>query len=57
MFKKFYYGYLTTKFNRTTFPRAEEIAQTRLSLPLYPGLKEEQILYVCDAIQRFFKGA
>lgn len=41
-------------FRKGAFPIAEEMAKTCLSLPLYPGLKEEQILYVCDGIKRFF---
>jgi len=39
----------------STFPVAEEIARTSLSLPLWPGLKEDQIEYVCACIRDFFR--
>jgi len=35
------------------FPIAEQLAETCLSLPLYPGLQHEQVLFVCDAIKAF----
>jgi len=38
-----------------TFPIAEEIAATGLSLPLWPGLDESQIKYICTCIRDFFK--
>lgn len=36
------------------FKIAEEIAETALSLPIYPGLTIEQVHFVCDAISEFF---
>jgi dTDP-4-amino-4,6-dideoxygalactose transaminase len=36
------------------FPVTEEIAATCLSLPLWPGLTEEKIHYICTSIQKFF---
>lgn len=36
------------------FPLAEQIAQTVLSLPMYPGLNERKIDYVCETIRAFF---
>ena len=36
------------------FPIAEEIADTCLSLPIYPGLDEETILQVAKSITNFF---
>jgi dTDP-4-amino-4,6-dideoxygalactose transaminase len=36
------------------FPIAEEIAATCLSLPLYPGLTEEEISFICLSIGKFF---
>ncbi len=36
------------------FPIAEQIAQTVLSLPMYPGLNERKIDYVCETIREFF---
>jgi dTDP-4-amino-4,6-dideoxygalactose transaminase len=38
-----------------TFPAAEAISRTELSLPIYPGLKEHELQQVADAIQGFFK--
>jgi dTDP-4-amino-4,6-dideoxygalactose transaminase len=36
------------------FPIAELIADTCLSIPMYPGLEENEIDYVCDTIKKFF---
>ena len=38
------------------FPVAEELAETVLSLPLYPGLMDEQQDYVVSAIKEYFDG-
>ena len=35
------------------FPAAEELAKTELSIPLYPGMTEEQIGHVVDTINGF----
>lgn len=40
----------------STYPIAEEIAKTALSLPLFPGLTDEQVNYVCDCVFDFFRG-
>ncbi len=37
------------------FPIAEEIANTCLSLPLYPGLTHAQVDYITDMIASFFR--
>lgn len=37
------------------FPLTEEIARTALSLPLWPGMTEEQVSRISDAIRQFFK--
>jgi dTDP-4-amino-4,6-dideoxygalactose transaminase len=50
-------AYRHLRNNKNYFPITQEIANTCLSLPMYPGLKEEQVLYVCETIKRFFKGA
>jgi dTDP-4-amino-4,6-dideoxygalactose transaminase len=47
-------AYATLGFTKGDFPIAEELAATSLSLPLWPGIKQEQVKYVCDIIQRFF---
>ena len=37
------------------FPVAEELAQTSLSLPLFPGLRDEEQGQVVEAVKRFFR--
>lgn len=37
------------------FPIAEEIAGTCLSLPLWPGIQEQQVEFVIDKINAFYK--
>ncbi|MBI3519562.1 MAG: DegT/DnrJ/EryC1/StrS family aminotransferase [Bacteroidetes bacterium] len=41
-------------YKKGDFPIAEEIAETCLSLPLYPGLTEEEIDFICLTITSFF---
>lgn len=48
------YAYLG--FKKGAFPIAEEIADTCLSLPIWPGMKKEDVTYVTDSISDFFKG-
>jgi dTDP-4-amino-4,6-dideoxygalactose transaminase len=36
------------------YPIAEELAATSLSLPMWPGLTEEQVIRVCESIREFF---
>ncbi len=38
------------------FPMSEQLSQRVLSLPVYPGLKRQQIDYVAECIREFFKG-
>lgn len=40
-------------FKKGDFPIAEEISETELSLPMYYGMTDEEILYVIDAINQF----
>ena len=47
-------AYRDLKYKKGNFPIAEEIAETCLSLPLYPGLTEEQIDFICSTITQFF---
>ena len=37
------------------FPQAEKAASEILSLPLYPALKEEEVVSVCTAIRAFYR--
>jgi dTDP-4-amino-4,6-dideoxygalactose transaminase len=41
---------------RGSFPVAEALADELVSLPIYPGISEEQIEIVSDAVRRFFAG-
>lgn len=38
------------------FPKAEEAANNSLALPVYPELREEQLIYVVEKIKDFIKG-
>ena len=42
-------------FKKGDFPIAEEIANTCLSLPVWPGMQKEQITYISEKIKLFFK--
>ena len=42
------------KYKRGDFPIAEKLAQTSLSLPLFPGMKKDQIELVVKNIKSFF---
>jgi UDP-2-acetamido-2-deoxy-ribo-hexuluronate aminotransferase len=37
------------------FPVSEMLAETGLSLPIFPEMTNEQIVYVCEKIREFFK--
>ena len=41
---------------RGSFPVAEALADELVSLPIYPGISEEQIEIVTDSVRRFFTG-
>ena len=47
-------AYKNLGFKKGDFPIAEEIADTCLSLPIYPGLKEDEVLYISDCIKGYF---
>ena len=48
-------AYAELGFKQGGFPIAEELANTMLSLPIFVGMKEEQVNYVCKNIKLFFK--
>ncbi|MFM7079936.1 MAG: DegT/DnrJ/EryC1/StrS family aminotransferase [Bacteroidota bacterium] len=48
-------AYSELPYKKGGFPIAEEVADTCLSLPLYPGMGEDAIGYVSAQIQAFFK--
>src|SRR5664279_5112473 len=41
-------------YKKSDFPIAEEIADTCLSLPVWPGLNDDQIVEIADGIKQFF---
>jgi len=47
-------AYSELNYNNGDFPIAEKIASTCLSLPIYPGLTNEQLVYITDVIKKFF---
>ncbi len=49
-------AYAELGYKKGDFPLAEEIAETCLSLPVWPGLQEEQVIYIADCIKRFADG-
>ncbi len=42
-------------YKRGDFPHAEKSAAEILSLPMYPGLSQDEALYVCGAIKAFYR--
>jgi len=42
-------------YKKGQFPVTEKLAETGLSLPMYPELNDEQIFYVSDSIRKFFR--
>jgi dTDP-4-amino-4,6-dideoxygalactose transaminase len=42
-------------YKKGDFPATEELAETGLSLPMYPELNDEQINYICNIIRNYFK--
>ncbi len=47
-------AYHELNFKKGDFPLAEEIAETCLSLPLYPGLQSDQIEKIIGTVKSFF---
>ena len=44
-------------YEKGHFPIAEQMAQTSLSLPIYPGLTNEEMDYIIEQIIQFFENA
>ena len=42
-------------YTRGNFPEAEKAAAEQVSLPIYPGLKENDVKYVAEQIKKFYK--
>jgi dTDP-4-amino-4,6-dideoxygalactose transaminase len=47
-------AYKELGYKKGNFPIAEEIANTCLSLPMYPGLSESDVEYISTTIKNFF---
>lgn len=47
-------AYKDLSFRKGQFPLAEKMAGSSLSLPIYPGLNNEQISYIASQIKAFF---
>jgi dTDP-4-amino-4,6-dideoxygalactose transaminase len=48
-------AYRTLGFAAGDFPVAEALAREALSLPLYPGITEAQLEWVCEAVGEYFR--
>lgn len=42
-------------YKRGDFPVTEDLADNCISLPMYPELREEEVMYVCEKVKEFFK--
>jgi dTDP-3-amino-3,4,6-trideoxy-alpha-D-glucose transaminase len=49
-------AYAALGFERGAFPVAEALADEGLSLPIFPGMTEEQLASVVEAVREFFDG-
>ena len=47
--------YKKSGFGKKSLSNTEKISRTVLSLPIFPGLKSEEIIYICDSIKEFFQ--
>jgi len=48
------YAYRGLNFKKGDFPVADEIAETCLSLPLWPGMSEGDVERICSGIKEFY---
>jgi dTDP-4-amino-4,6-dideoxygalactose transaminase len=48
-------AYKELGYKKGDFPLAEKIADTCLSLPMYPGLSKNEVEYICSVIKNYFK--
>jgi dTDP-4-amino-4,6-dideoxygalactose transaminase len=49
-------AYQELGYKKGDLPLAEKIADTCLSLPMFPGLTDEQVTQVCNSIKQFYHG-
>jgi dTDP-4-amino-4,6-dideoxygalactose transaminase len=38
-----------------SFPIAERMANRVVSLPIFPSMKDEEVMYVCEAIRSYYE--
>ena len=50
-------AYRRLGYDRGAFPNAERASKRILSLPMFPELTEQQMVYVADAIKEFFQAS
>lgn len=48
-------AYQSLGYQEGDFPKAEQLAKTGLSLPLFPGMTDEQVVLVVNHIKKFFQ--
>jgi dTDP-4-amino-4,6-dideoxygalactose transaminase len=46
--------YQSSGLRKGSFPNTESVAREIISLPMYPTLREDEILYVCRCIRNFY---
>ncbi|TFV97232.1 DegT/DnrJ/EryC1/StrS family aminotransferase [Algoriphagus kandeliae] len=49
-------AYSSLGYKKGDFPIAEELAETSLSLPIWPGMTEEMVIQISEKIWEFFEG-
>lgn len=47
--------YKNLGYKKEELPVTEKISKTILSLPIFPGLKKDEISYVCESVKEFFE--
>ena len=50
------HAYAHLGYKKGDFEIAEKLAETCLSLPVWPGLQEEQIVFIAECIKSFADG-
>jgi dTDP-4-amino-4,6-dideoxygalactose transaminase len=40
-------------YSKGSIPEVEKISERELSLPIYPGLTEDKINFICEIIDKF----
>jgi dTDP-4-amino-4,6-dideoxygalactose transaminase len=49
-------AYTALGYHRGSFPVSEKLADAGISLPIYPGMSEEQVDQVCDSLKKVLEG-